>query len=176
MAPAFRSSMGDNSNRTIAYRVGSEAHPVLKKNKKKREKTRRHTMYYTSQVQNSGAAPGRRSPRSSTWFVILTLRSDRSQSRRRPRWQAFTSSFRAQDISAPTRSLPNGAPTAAAAAECVRQKLCSRKRARTRLGRFANGTCCIRQGLSPVLMPLPGLAPVSPYFGLRPVGRLSLPK
>jgi len=25
-------------------------------------------------------------------------------------------------------------------------------------------------------MPLPGLAPVSPYFGLRPVGRLSLPK
>jgi len=36
--------------------------------------------------------------------------------------------------------------------------------------------CCIRQGLSPVLMPLPGLAPVSPYFGLRPVRRLSLPK
>jgi len=36
--------------------------------------------------------------------------------------------------------------------------------------------CCIRQGLSPVLMPLPGLAPASPYFGLRPVGRLSLPK
>ena len=38
------------------------------------------------------------------------------------------------------------------------------------------GLCCIWQGLSPVLMPLPGLAPVSPYFGLRPVGRLSLPK
>jgi len=38
------------------------------------------------------------------------------------------------------------------------------------------GGCCIRQGLSPVLMPLPGLAPVSPYFGMRPVGRLSLPK
>jgi len=36
--------------------------------------------------------------------------------------------------------------------------------------------CCIRQGLNPVLMPLPGLAPVSPYFGMRPVGRLSLPK
>jgi len=30
--------------------------------------------------------------------------------------------------------------------------------------------------LSSVLMPLPGLAPVSAYFGLRPVGRLSLPK
>ena len=41
---------------------------------------------------------------------------------------------------------------------------------------LARGGCCIRQGLSPVLMPLPGLAPVSPYFGLRPVGRLSLPK
>ena len=38
------------------------------------------------------------------------------------------------------------------------------------------GKCCIRQGLSPVLMPLPGLAPVSPFFGLRPVGRLSLSK
>jgi len=36
--------------------------------------------------------------------------------------------------------------------------------------------CCIRQGLSPVLMPLPGLAPVFLYFGLRPAGRLSLPK
>jgi len=43
-----------------------------------------------------------------------------------------------------------------------------------RRGGFAE--CCIRQGLSPVLMPLPGLAPVSPYFGMRPVGRLSIPK
>jgi len=41
---------------------------------------------------------------------------------------------------------------------------------------LARGGCCIRQGLSLVLMPLPGLAPVSPFFGLRPVGRLSLPK
>ena len=145
MTPAFRSSMGDNSNNTIAYRLGSEAHQVFKTKKKKRENTRRHTMYYTSQVQTIGATPGRKSPRSSTYFFILTLRSDRSRSRRRSRWQALTSSFRAKDASAPTRSLPNGAPTAAAATACVRQKLCSRKHARTRPGSFAKGTLSGRQ-------------------------------
>jgi len=36
--------------------------------------------------------------------------------------------------------------------------------------------CCNWQGLSPVLMPLTGLAPASPYFGLRAMGRLSFPK
>jgi len=36
--------------------------------------------------------------------------------------------------------------------------------------------CCDWQGLSPVLMPLTGLAPASPYFGLRAMGRLSFPK
>jgi len=41
---------------------------------------------------------------------------------------------------------------------------------------LARGGCCNRQGLSPVFMPLPGLAPVSPYIGLRPGGRRSLPK
>jgi len=91
MAPTLRSSMADNLYSMIVYRVGSEAHPVLKKKKKKRETTRRHTMYYSSQVENIGAAPGRRSPCSSTWFVILTLRSDGSQSRRRSRWQSLTS-------------------------------------------------------------------------------------
>jgi len=38
------------------------------------------------------------------------------------------------------------------------------------------GSCCNWQGLSPVLMPLTGLAPASPYFGLRAMGRLSFPK
>jgi len=73
------------------------------------------------------------------------LRSDRSQSPRRPRWQALTASFSAKDTPGLTRSLPNGAPTAAAATECVQKTLCSRKRARTRLGRFANGTLKGRQ-------------------------------
>jgi len=36
--------------------------------------------------------------------------------------------------------------------------------------------CCNWQGLSPVLMPLTGLAPASPYFGLRAMGRLFFPK
>jgi len=36
--------------------------------------------------------------------------------------------------------------------------------------------CCNWQRLSPVLMPLTGLAPASPYFGLRAMGRLSFPK
>jgi len=36
--------------------------------------------------------------------------------------------------------------------------------------------CFYWPGLSSVLMPLPGLAPVSPYFGMRAMGRLSLPK
>jgi len=36
--------------------------------------------------------------------------------------------------------------------------------------------CCNWQGLSTVLMPLTGLAPASPYFGLRAMGRLSFPK
>jgi len=40
----------------------------------------------------------------------------------------------------------------------------------------ARGGYCVRQGLSPVLMPQLGLAPVSPYFGQRPGGRLSLPQ
>ena len=35
---------------------------------------------------------------------------------------------------------------------------------------------CIQQGLGPVLKNLPGLARVSPYFGLRPMGRLPLPQ
>jgi len=39
----------------------------------------------------------------------------------------------------------------------------------------AEGGCCSWQGLSPVLMPLTGLAPASPYFGLRAMGRLSFP-
>jgi len=47
--------------------------------------------------------------------------------------------------------------------------------AATRWATADRGGCFIRQGLSPELMPLPGLAPVSPSFGLRPVGRLSLP-
>ena len=38
------------------------------------------------------------------------------------------------------------------------------------------GECCNWQGLSPVLMPLTGLAPASPHFGLRAMGRLSFPK
>ena len=38
------------------------------------------------------------------------------------------------------------------------------------------GLCCNWQGLSPVLMPLTGLAPASPYFALRAMGRLSFPK
>jgi len=41
---------------------------------------------------------------------------------------------------------------------------------------LARGGCCIWQGLSPVLMPVPGVASVSPYFGLRAMGRLSLPR
>ena len=36
--------------------------------------------------------------------------------------------------------------------------------------------CCNWQGLSPVLMPLTGLAPASPYFGLRAMGQLSFPQ
>jgi len=35
---------------------------------------------------------------------------------------------------------------------------------------------CIRQGLTPVLMTEPGLAPVFLYFGMRPTRRLSLPR
>jgi len=41
---------------------------------------------------------------------------------------------------------------------------------------LARGGCCIWQGILPVLMPLQGLAPVSPYLALRPTGRLSLHK
>jgi len=125
--------------------VGSEAHPVFKKMKKKRKKNMRHTMSYTSQIQNIDATPGLRSARSSKWFAFLTLRSDRSQSPRRPPWQALTASFSAKDTPGLTRSLSNGAPTAAAATECVQKTLCSRKHARTRLGRFANGTLKGRQ-------------------------------
>jgi len=40
----------------------------------------------------------------------------------------------------------------------------------------ATGLCCNWQGLSPVLMPLTGLAPASPYFGLRAMGQLSFPQ
>ena len=40
----------------------------------------------------------------------------------------------------------------------------------------ADGDCCNWQGLSPVLMPLTGLAPASPYFGLRAMGQLSFPQ
>jgi len=36
--------------------------------------------------------------------------------------------------------------------------------------------CCNWHGLSPVLMPLTGLAPASPYFGLRAMGQLSFPQ
>jgi len=41
---------------------------------------------------------------------------------------------------------------------------------------LAQGGCCNWQWLSPVLMPLTGLAPASPYFGLQALGRLSFPK
>ena len=40
----------------------------------------------------------------------------------------------------------------------------------------SNIGCCNWQGLSPVLMPLTGLAPASPYFGLRAMGQLSFPQ
>jgi len=39
-----------------------------------------------------------------------------------------------------------------------------------------SGSCCNWQGLSPILMPLTGLAPASPYFGLRAMGQLSFPQ
>jgi len=84
--------------------------------------------------------PERNKPLSSTRRVILTLRLERSQSRRRPRWLGPTVSVGAHDASHPAESFPNGKTTQSRAVACPRQKLCKRKHARTKLGLFAKGT------------------------------------
>ena len=69
-----------------------------------------------------------------------------------------------------TRQLRNASRTATAAPRAHPLQ-------KTALGvRPLRGGCCNWQGLSPVLMPLTGLAPASPYFGLRAMGRLCFPK
>ena len=102
----------------------SEVKRVQYCGKRKNEATDRERR--TNERQNIRTTPGRKMPRSSTRLIILSLRCDRSQSRRRPRWQ-------------------EPATGAAAALENERQKLCSRKQARIRLGRFEKSTRSGRQ-------------------------------
>jgi len=75
-------------------------------------------------IQNMLPTSGRSKPRSSTRRVILTLRLERSQSRRRPRWLDPTISVGANDASHPTESFPHGATTQSHAVAFPRQMLC----------------------------------------------------
>jgi len=72
----------------------------------------------------------------------------------------------------------NGADDTALFQAHVNVLMAVRRRARAKriARRWRYRGCCNWQGLSPVLMPLTGLAPASPYFGLRAMGRLSCPK
>ena len=105
----------------------------------------RRGILQTNGTQYVGATPGRTSPSSSTRSVMRTLSNERSRSRRRPRWSELTASLLKKNTLLPLRSSPNGATPSV---EWSRQKLCRRKHARTRPGRF---TKCTRNGLQNTL-------------------------
>lgn len=91
--------------RRESYRVG--AVPGARVTVFTREGAAKTTcVYHNNKAQYIGATFGRKMPRSSTHRVIRTLRSDRSRSRRRPRWHTLTLSFLSNDTQPPARSSP----------------------------------------------------------------------